>query len=96
MQKMIPMRVNPAHRCFCTMEKLFFFSTIFMPISPSPFDTLTQRIREEFREIITREIRKYRSIQKEKGCDLSWEEARKEWIAGHRKGLGEFLINGSR
>jgi hypothetical protein len=30
MQKTIPMRVNPAHRCFCTMDKLFFFSTLFL------------------------------------------------------------------
>jgi hypothetical protein len=74
-----------------------FLSGLFlMPMSSSPFDALAQRIREEFREIITREIRKYRWIQQEKGRDLSWEEARNEWIAGQRKGIGQFLINGSR
>ena len=67
-----------------------------MPMLYSPFDTLAQRIREEFREIITHEIRKYRWVEEEKGRDLSWEEARSEWIAGHRKGLGQFLMNGSR
>jgi hypothetical protein len=67
-----------------------------MPMLSRPFDPLAQRIKEEFREIIRREIRKYRQVEEAKGRDLSWEEARNEWIAGHRKGLGQFLTNGSR
>ena len=65
-------------------------------MSSSPFDTLAQRIRKDFREIISREIRQYQRIQKDMGRDLSWEEARHEWIAGHRKGLGEFLMHESK
>ena len=37
-------------------------------------DILAQRIREELREAINREIRIYKWIEGEKGRDLSWEE----------------------
>jgi hypothetical protein len=62
----------------------------------SPFDTLAQRITEEFREAIKHEIRRYKWIEKERGRDLSWEEACNEWTLAHRENLGQFLMTGGR
>jgi hypothetical protein len=53
----------------------------------SPFDTLAQRITEEFREAIKHEIRRYQWIEKERGGDLSWEEAWNEWARAHLENL---------
>jgi hypothetical protein len=55
-------------------------------------DILAQRIREQLREAITREIRIYKRIEREKGRDLSWEEAKNEWTETHRENLGQFLL----
>jgi hypothetical protein len=55
-------------------------------------DILAQRIREQLREAITREIRIYKWIEREKGRDLSWEEAKNEWTETHRENLGQFLL----
>jgi hypothetical protein len=65
-------------------------------MSSSPFDTLAQRIREEFREAVTYEIRRYKWTEGEKGRDLSWEEVPIEWIEAHRENLGQFLMSGMR
>ena len=62
----------------------------------SPFDTLAQRITEEFREAIKQEIRRYKWIEKERGRDLSWEEAWNEWTEAHRENLQQFLMKGTR
>jgi hypothetical protein len=59
-----------------------------------PFDTLAQRITEEFREAIKHEIRRYKWIEKERGRDLSWDEAWNEWTLAHRENLGQFLSAG--
>jgi hypothetical protein len=55
-------------------------------------DILAQRIREQLREAITREIRIYKWIEREKGRDLSWEEAKNEWTETRRENLGQFLL----
>jgi hypothetical protein len=55
-------------------------------------DILAQRIREQLREAINREIRIYKWIEGEKGRDLSWEEAKNEWTETHRENLGQFLL----
>jgi hypothetical protein len=62
----------------------------------SPFDTLAQRITEEFRDAIKQEIRRYKWIEKERGRDLSWEEAWNEWTEAHRENLQQFLMTGRR
>ena len=62
----------------------------------SPFDTLAQRITEEFREAVKDEIRRYKWIEKERGRDLSWEEAWNEWTLAHRENLGQFLMTGDK
>jgi hypothetical protein len=56
------------------------------------FDTLAQRITEEFREAVKHEIRRYKWIEKGRGRDLSWEEAWNEWALAHRENLGQFLM----
>jgi hypothetical protein len=62
----------------------------------NPFETLAQRIREDLREAINREIRIYQGIEAEKGRDLSWEEAWHEWTKAHRENLEQFLMTETR
>ena len=50
-----------------------------------PFYRITYLIKEE--------IRKYKWIEGEKGRQLSWSEARTEWIAAHRQEFEKFLID---
>jgi hypothetical protein len=65
-------------------------------MSSNPFDTLAQRIREDLREAINREIRIYKRIEAEKGRDLSWDEASNEWTEAHRENLEQFFMTGTR
>jgi hypothetical protein len=48
-----------------------------------PFYRITYLIKEE--------IRKYKWIEGEKGRQLSWEEARKEWMKDHKEKYEKFL-----
>jgi hypothetical protein len=50
-----------------------------------PFYRITYLIKEE--------IRKYKWIEGEKGRELSWEQARKEWTDAHREKYEKFLID---
>jgi hypothetical protein len=50
-----------------------------------PFYRITYLIKEE--------IRKYKWNEGEKGRQLSWEEARKEWTEQHRAKYEEFLMD---
>jgi hypothetical protein len=49
-----------------------------------PFYRITYLIKEE--------IRKYKWIEGEKGRQLSWEEARKEWMKDHKEKYEKFLL----
>jgi hypothetical protein len=49
-----------------------------------PFYRITYLIKEE--------IRKYKWIEGEKGRELSWEQARKEWMDQHREKYEQFLL----
>jgi hypothetical protein len=50
-----------------------------------PFYRITYLIKEE--------IRKYKWLEGEKGRQLSWEQARKEWTQQHQKKYETFLID---
>jgi hypothetical protein len=50
-----------------------------------PFYRITYLIKEE--------IRKYKWIEGEKGRQLTWEEARREWTELHRAKYEQFLID---
>jgi hypothetical protein len=50
-----------------------------------PFYRITYLIKEE--------IRKYKWIEGEKGRQLTWEEALKEWMAAHRDKYEKFLLD---
>jgi hypothetical protein len=50
-----------------------------------PFYRITYLIKEE--------IRKYKWIEGEKGRQLTWEEARKEWMEAHRDKYEKFLMD---
>jgi hypothetical protein len=50
-----------------------------------PFYRITYLIKEE--------IRKYKWIEGEKGRQLTWEEARKEWMNTHRDKYEKFLMD---
>jgi hypothetical protein len=50
-----------------------------------PFYRITYLIKEE--------IRKYKWIEGEKGRQLTWEAARKEWMEKHREKYEEFLLD---
>jgi hypothetical protein len=50
-----------------------------------PFYRITYLIKEE--------IRKYKWIEGEKGRQLAWEQARKEWMDEHRAKYEEFLLD---
>ncbi len=74
----------------------FVVNKTIRPMLSNPFDTLAQRIREELRQAINREIRIYKRIEAEKGRDLSWEEAWNEWTEAHRENLQQFLMTRTR
>jgi hypothetical protein len=59
----------------------------------NPFEMVAQRIRKELRHAITHEIGAYKLREDEKGRDLSWGEACKEWAETHRDNLEQFLKN---
>jgi hypothetical protein len=50
-----------------------------------PFYRITYLIKEE--------IRKYKWVEGEKGRQLTWEEARREWTERHRAKYEQFLID---
>jgi hypothetical protein len=50
-----------------------------------PFYRITYLIKEEIRE--------YKWIEGEKGRQLTWEEARREWTELHRAKYEQFLID---
>ena len=50
-----------------------------------PFYRITYLIKEE--------IRKYKWIEGEKGRQLTWEQARKEWMDEHRDKYEHFLLD---
>ena len=50
-----------------------------------PFYRITYLIKEE--------IRKYKWLEGEKGRQLTWEQARKEWTEQHRAKYEQFLID---
>ena len=50
-----------------------------------PFYRITYLIKEE--------IRKYKWIEAEKGRQLSWEQARKEWTDAYEEKYEKFLID---
>jgi len=50
-----------------------------------PFYRITYLIKEE--------IRKFKWIEGEKGRQLTWEQARKEWMGTHRAKYEEFLLD---
>ena len=50
-----------------------------------PFYRITYLIKEE--------IRKYKWLEGEKGRQLTWEEARREWTEQHRAKYEQFLID---
>ena len=50
-----------------------------------PFYRITYLIKEE--------IRKYKWIEGEKGRQLTWEQARREWTEQHRAKYEQFLID---
>ena len=50
-----------------------------------PFYRITYLIKEE--------IRKYKWIEGEKGRQLAWDQARREWTEQHRKQYEQFLID---
>ena len=50
-----------------------------------PFYRITYLIKEE--------IRKYKWLEGEKGRQLTWEEARREWTDLHRAKYEQFLID---
>jgi hypothetical protein len=57
----------------------------------SPFDTVAQRIRQELRETVKREVQAYQWIESRKGRALSMQQAWTEWNEAHREDLGQFL-----
>ena len=60
-----------------------------VPIPPimysDPFYRITYLIKEE--------IRKYKWIEGEKGRNLSWEQARREWTDAYREKFEKFLVD---
>ena len=50
-----------------------------------PFYRITYLIKEE--------IRKYKWLEGEKGRNLSWEQARQEWMDAHREAYEKFLLD---
>lgn len=61
-------------------------------MSPSPFDTVARRIREELREAVQHQVQAYRSIESRKGRALSLHQAWTEWNEPHREDLGRLLM----
>jgi len=61
----------------------------YVPVPPmvlqDPFFRMTYLVKEE--------IRKYKWIEGEKGRNLTWEEARREWMQKHQGLFEDFLSN---
>jgi hypothetical protein len=61
-------------------------------MSPSPFDTVARRIREELREAVQHQVHAYQSIECRKGHALTLQQAWTEWNEAHREDLGPLLM----
>jgi hypothetical protein len=58
----------------------------------NPFDSVAKRIKKDLRQLMKREFQKYKSIEREKGRDLSWKQSWAEWTEIHKESLEKFLI----
>lgn len=72
---------------FKTLMREILKSEDYVPVPPmmlsDPFYRMTYLIKEE--------IRKYKWTQGEQGREMSWEQARQEWIAKYQTDYEKFL-----